>query len=155
MSDSRDDYLRERLAERARREARRREEQAPETAREAGLSELIDSAVRKIVTAIVIAGALIGAGAYASGDETEAPTYQVTSTADGRIIRVNTDSGTVIACRDDRCGIVLRRGQDIAEEIGEAVRERVREEQRERALPAPATAAPQADNAAVPAPAAR
>ena len=155
MSDSRDDNLRERLAERARREELRREERVPETAREAGLAELVDGAVRKVVTAIVIAGGLIGLGAYWGGDEFEAPRYQVTSTADGRILRVNTDSGTVIACRDDRCGIVLRRGQDIAEEIGEEVRERIREEARERALPAPTPAAPKADNAAAPAPATR
>jgi len=152
MSDSRDEYLRERLAERARREERRREERAPETVREGGLPEQIDAAVRKIVTAIVIAGALIGAGAWASGDEVEAPRYQVTTTPDGRIIRLNTDSGTVLACEGNQCGIVVRRGQDLEDAPPARALPAPAPEARP-ALPAPAV--PKADNGAVPVPAAR
>jgi hypothetical protein len=111
---------------------------------------LINESVRKLVTAIVIAGGLIGVGAYFSGDEIEAPRYQVTTTPDGRIIRLNTDSGTVIVCEGERCGIVLQRGQDLDGDPPPRVAP-PREEARP-ALPAPAQN-PAPDNQAAPAPA--
>jgi hypothetical protein len=82
------------------------------------LGDTIDLAVRRIMTSIVVAGAIVGIAVYASGGD-EAPRYQVTA-GDGRVIRVNTDSGTVIACegaRLEHCAIVLRRGQDLDEDL--------------------------------------
>jgi hypothetical protein len=110
---------------------------------------LINESVRKLVTAIVIAGGLIGVGAYFSGAEIEAPRYQVTTTPDGRIIRVNTDSGTVIVCDGERCGIVLQRGQD----LDDAPPPRVEPPKQDArpALPPPAQS--QDNQAAAPAPA--
>ena len=118
--------------------------------RETPLSELVDGAVRKVVTALVIAGALIGLGAYASGRGDEAPNYQVTTTSDGRIVRLNTENGTILLCDGNRCGLVVRRGQDLEDEPPPP-RALPKAEARP-SLPAPA-AAP--DNAAVAPPAAR
>lgn len=145
MSDWRSresETLEERLE---RRERQARGERKPEMT----LADLVTDSVRKVVTAIVVAGALIGAGVYLSGDEVEPPRYQVTTTPDGRIIRVNTDSGTVIACEGERCGIVLQRGQDLDDNPPERV---VPKQEVRPALPAPA-ATPAPDNNAVPAPA--
>jgi hypothetical protein len=146
MSDWRSrepESLEERLE---RRERLARGEPKPETT----VADLVSDSVRKIVTAIVVAGALIGAGVYLSGDEVEAPRYQVTTTPDGRILRVNTESGTVIACEGERCGIVVQRGQDLDDDPPPRIG--APKEEARPALPAPA-AAP--DNAAAPAPANR
>ena len=72
------------------------------------LAELVEVAVRRLMTAIVIGGGLIALAVYSKADP---PRYQVTA-ADGRLFRVNTESGTVIACENARCAIVLERGQD-------------------------------------------
>ena len=147
--------LEERLERRQRMSRGERTDRA-EHKQEATVADLINDSVRKVVTAIVVAGALIGAGVYLGGDEVEAPKYQVTTTPDGRIIRVNTESGTVIACEGERCGIVVERGQD----LDDAPPARVAPPGGEArpALPAPsATPTPAQsqtpDNAAAPAPA--
>ena len=77
----------------------------------------LDMLGRRIGGAIVLAGALIGLGIYWSADTTEAPTYQAFA-ADGEVFRVNTDSGSIIACNATRCTQILRRGQDLAEDQG-------------------------------------
>ena len=89
----------------------------PEPEREPTVGELIDSSVRKLVTGMVIAGALIGLGVYGSGSGggSAAPEYQITTSADGRTVyRVNTDSGSIVACRDNNCWLMQRgnRGLD-------------------------------------------
>jgi len=112
---------------------------------EISLSELVEVAVRKIVTSVVIAGALIAVAVYSQGDP---PNYQVTA-ADGRIIRVNTQSGTVIACEDKRCAIVLQRGQDLDDSLPP------RALPGPAAQPTPALPAPATGNEAAPAPARR
>lgn len=109
---------------------------------EPSITETVEVAVRRIITAIVIAGALIAGAIWSQGDP---PNYQVTA-ADGRIIRVNTESGTVIACEDRRCAIVLERGQDLDDALPP------RALPREAAQPAPALPAPAAPgNEAAPA----
>lgn len=127
-----------------------REERETERKEESALAVLVNETVRKLVTAIVIAGGLIGVGAYMSGDRVEAPDYQVTTTADGRIVRLNTDSGTVIVCEGERCGIVLQRGQDLDDDP--PPRAALPKEEARPALPAPP---PTPDNQAAPAPAQR
>ena len=117
----------------------------PETRRaEPSLAELVEVAVRRILTSIVIAGGLIALAVYSQGDP---PRYQVTA-ADGRIIRINTQSGTVIACEGETCAIVLQRGQDLDESLPE------RALPGPAARPAPALPAPATSNEAA-APAAR
>jgi hypothetical protein len=78
------------------------------------VGELIDASVRKIVTAIVIAGGLIALGAYTSGRE--GPRYQVAAD-NGRVYRINTDSGTVIACENEHCAIVLEHGRTLEDHL--------------------------------------
>jgi len=99
---------------------------------EPGIAELADAALRKIVTAIVIAGAIVAIAIYAR----PAPPRFQAAVGDGRIVRIDTRNGTVIACEAGVCATVLRRGQRL-----------------ERSLPArPAPAALPAP-AAAPAPA--
>ena len=109
--------------------------------RPAGLSELVEGAVRKIMTSIVIAGGLIAIAVYSQGDP---PRYQVTA-ADGRIIRVNTESGTVVACQEEQCAIVLQRGHDFVDKL------EPRALPAPAARPAPALPAPAPGNEAAPA----
>ncbi len=115
---------------------------------------LINETVRKLVTAIVAAGALIGIGAYFSGSDVdvEAPKYQVTVMPDGRIVRLNTESGTVLVCQGERCGIVVQRGQDL--EDAPPPPAALPKEEARPALPAPAQT-PAPDNQAAAAPAQR
>lgn len=117
---------------------------------EATLADLINDSVRKVVTAIVVAGALIGAGVYLGGDEVEAPRYQVTTTPDGRIIRLRTDNGTLVVCDGaGRCGILQRRSEDLEDDPPPSA---LPKEEARPALPAPAGAtAPNNEAAAAPA----
>ncbi|HEX8537284.1 MAG TPA: hypothetical protein VF664_07450, partial [Cystobacter sp.] len=39
----------------------------------------------------------------------------------GEVFRVNTESGTIIACNSVRCTIILERGQDLAEGQGNSL----------------------------------
>lgn len=110
------------------------------------LTQLFDGAVRKITTAVVIAGGLIGLGAYFSGDRNEAPRYQVTTANDGRIVRLNTDSGSIVICQDNRCWLMQRGSNDLDDEP--PPRADLPKQQAQPALPAP-TPAP--NNAAAPA----
>ena len=94
-------------------------EHDPAADRELPLGELVESAVRKLVTGIVIAGGLIGLGVYGggSGGGAEAPEYQITTSADGRTAyRVNTDSGSIVACRDNQCWLMQRGSRDLGDE---------------------------------------
>jgi hypothetical protein len=92
-----------------------------EPKRDSLLADTIDVAVRRIVTGMVLAGALIGAGIYLSGGA-EPARYQVTATSDGRIVRLNTDSGSLVVCEGNDCTIIqrgsagLRRSRDRSEE---------------------------------------
>lgn len=81
--------------------------------------DLIDGAVRKIVTAVVIAGGLIALGIYARPGP---PRYQAFE-ADGRIVRVNTESGAIIACEEKACMLVVQRGQRLRRSLPAAKQE--------------------------------
>lgn len=111
---------------------------------DSALADLVDMSVRRIVTAIALAGGLIGIGAYFSGDRIEAPDYLVTTTSDGRIVRLNTDSGSIVVCQSNRCWVMQRGSDDLDDEPpADLPKQDVRP-----ALPAPAQAP---DNAATPA----
>ena len=71
------------------------------------LGEYADRIARKVATGIVITGGLIAIAIYSRPGP---PRYQ--AVVDGpRIVRIDTRSGTVIACEAARCMTVLRRGQ--------------------------------------------
>lgn len=108
---------------------------------EPSLAELVDNVLRKLVTAIVIAGAIIALAIYA---RPAPPRYQA-AVGDGKIVRIDTRNGTVIACEGDRCATVLRRGQHLERHLSTPA---------PAALPAPAAPAP-ALPAPTPAPAPR
>jgi hypothetical protein len=105
------------------------------------LADIIDNAARKIVTALVIAGGLIALAIYFRPSP---PRYQA-AVGDGKVVRIDTRSGSVIACDGERCYRVLRRGQELDRAPAP------------KALPAPAARpaqpapAPPPSNAAAPA----
>jgi len=74
---------------------------------EPSLAELADAVLRKLVTVIVIAAAIIAIAIYAR----PAPPRFQAAVGDGRIVRIDTRNGTVIACEAGVCATVLRRGQ--------------------------------------------
>ena len=111
----------------------RRREPEPEPT----VGELIEGSVRKLVTGLVIAGGLIGLGVYGGGrggTRVEAPDYQISASADGRTVyRVNTDSGSIVACRDNRCWLMQRGSRGLEDEPPEE----------NESAPPPAQVAPQ------------
>jgi hypothetical protein len=146
--DEEDELERDRL--RGRDRARERE---PEPEREPTLGELIEGSVRKLVTGMVIAGALIGLGVYGSsrGGDSSAPDYQITTSADGRIVyRLDTDRGRIIACEGTHCWQVLQRGQDLDDEP--PAENSAAPPTPVQARPAPAQVAPAQPAAQLPAP---
>lgn len=117
-----------------------------ERERDLVLHDLIEHAVRRVSTSLVIAGGLIGLGLYMSAPEASAPSYQMVTTADGQILRLNTDSGRIVSCRGERCGLVLERGQDIDDDPPAPTPEATPAPDARPALPAPsneAAAAPE------------
>lgn len=86
--------------------------------KEISLTELVDGVVRKVVTAIVIAGGLVALGAWAGGGgdvDVQGPRYQITA-ADGRLYRVNTRNGTIVACQGTQCQVVQRENEGLGDE---------------------------------------
>ena len=109
----------------------------------------LDMLGRRVGGALVLGGALIGLGLYWGGDSGDQAQTSQAFAADGEVFRVNTDSGTIIACNATRCTTILQRGQELAEEQGNTLF---------RVPPAPnapaAQLAPPASQQAQPAPAA-
>jgi hypothetical protein len=113
------------------------------------LHQIVDATVRRVSSSLVIAGGLIALGLYAGGGGTriEAPAYQIATSADGQAVyRINTESGSIVACRSDRCWLMQRASDNLGDEPPAPAPA--------RSLPAPATAAPPAQLPA-PAPATR
>ena len=86
-------------------ERRRREE----AAREPTLGETIDGAARRVMTGLVIGGAAIALAVYARPGP---PRYQALETDSG-IVRVDTQSGTILHCVANGCYTVVRSGQSL------------------------------------------
>ncbi|HZF93940.1 MAG TPA: hypothetical protein VEZ20_03610 [Allosphingosinicella sp.] len=122
----------------------------PGAAAPATTAEIVERMTTRVANSLVIAAGLLALGIYWSGDEVETQTYQAVATPDGRVIRVNTHSGSVVSCDATRCRSVWLHGDEldrVSEEVGERVREAI--EGREPgpqgpgarpALPAPAGA---------------
>jgi hypothetical protein len=77
------------------------------------LAELVESAMRKLVTAVVIGAGLIGLAIWSR----PGPARYQGFAADGRVFRINTDSGTIIACEGTRCAIVLAHGHSLEDSL--------------------------------------
>jgi hypothetical protein len=76
----------------------------------ASVAEAVERVAGKIATSLVISGALIAVAIYS---RPAPPRYEALA-ADGRIVRIDTRSGTVIACEAGRrCMTVLKRGQKL------------------------------------------
>jgi hypothetical protein len=114
------------------------------------VGDLVEAVTRKLVTAIVIAGALIALGIYSQ--DVEAPDYQIAASADGRVYRVNTESGSIVGCENNVCALLQRGSDDLADKLPERPAVTAPPAQAQPALPAPARAG---DNAAAPVPATR
>lgn len=82
-------------------------------AAEPTLGESIDAAVRKVVTAVVIAGGVIALGLYASRGGDPSVDYQIATTPDGTLYRVDSERGRIIACRNDHCWRLVSDRDDI------------------------------------------
>lgn len=121
----------------------RRSASARESGSGSGLSDFVEMLGRRLSGAILGAGAMIAIGLYAGGGggtEVEAQKYQAFA-IDGEVFRLNTDSGTLIACSATApCRIVLQRGQDLAEDQNNSLFKSPAGAQ----LPAPAPAPQQA-----------
>lgn len=100
---------------------------------EDSLGEVADRGIRRIVTALIIAGSIVGLAIYSRPGP---PRYQAFAN-EGQIVRIDTRSGTVLACEQNQCWTVVRRGQRLKRNPAPA------------ALPKPATP-PQAPAAPTP-----
>lgn len=103
---------------------------------EASLGDVAERGIRRIVTAIVIAGSIVGLAIYSRPGP---PRYQAFA-AEGQIVRIDSRSGTVLACGQGQCWTVVRRGQRLKRNPSPA-------------LPKPAAQAPRAPAVAAPKPA--
>ncbi len=98
---------------------------------ETSLADLAESALRKIVTAIVLSGGIVALAIYA---RPAPPRYQAI-VEDGKIVRIDTRTGTVIACEENRCMQIVRRGQHLERRLTRA--SAPKQEVPRQALPAP------------------
>ena len=104
------------------------------------LGGLIERMTSRVVNSLVIAAGLIALGLYASGSgDVEAPDYQIVAASDGRVVRLNTETGSIVSCDAARCTLVLMRSDGL-ERLTDEEREALRV--RERALPPPQSGAP-------------
>ncbi|HEX9931286.1 MAG TPA: hypothetical protein VGB08_00405, partial [Allosphingosinicella sp.] len=105
-------------------------------------TELIERMTSRVVNSLVIAAGVIAVGLYAGGGDgthVEAPDYQIVSTPDGRVVRLNVETGSIVSCDAARCRLIQMQSDGLEREFEE------REEQGQapqQALPPPA-AAPQ------------
>jgi hypothetical protein len=93
----------------------RRSEPEPEPT----LGELIDNTVRRLVTGIVIAGGLIALGTWGAGrgdGGDPSVDYQIATTPDGTLYRVDSENGRILACRNNHCWRLLSDRDDIDDE---------------------------------------
>ncbi len=73
------------------------------------IAELVDRISKRIVIAVVAAGALVAMAIYWR----PAPTHFEAFVAGGEVFRINTKTGTIIACNAARCMTVVKRGRHL------------------------------------------
>ena len=89
---------------------------------EPSVSQLAEKAIRGFTTAIVVSGAFVALAIYARPGP---PRYEA-MVADGKIVRIDTRSGTIISCQAGSCTTVLKRGQRLEQRLQAFARERDR-----------------------------
>lgn len=72
------------------------------------MTDQADKPSRRLATAIVIAGALIALAIYSR----PAPRYSAFA-EDGRVYRIDSKTGSLVACQGTRCEYILKFGQRI------------------------------------------
>ncbi|MGZ8999028.1 MAG: hypothetical protein ACXW2T_09245, partial [Allosphingosinicella sp.] len=102
------------------------------------LIEVVDLGIRRVSTAIIVAGVAIALGIYASS--TSPPRFQAVSSPEG-IVRIDTRKGSVIACKEGQCMLVVKSGQHL------------KSRPKAKALPSPSAPADATPQKALPAPA--
>lgn len=75
--------------------------------KEASLAELAERLSSRFTTALVLAAAILGLAIYSR----PAPPRYEAVVGDGKVVRIDTRSGTIIACDAGGCATVLRKGQ--------------------------------------------
>lgn len=78
--------------------------------KEPSLGEVAEKVAGRLTTAAVLASAIIALAIYAR----PAPPRYEAVVGDGKIVRIDTRSGTVISCEAGSCFSVLRKGQQLA-----------------------------------------
>ena len=101
---------------------------------EPSVIHVVEKAIRGFTTAIVVSGALVAVAIYARPGP---PRYQA-EVADGRIVRIDTRSGTIISCQEGGCTTILKRGQRLERKLEAFARERAKQIE----APAPKQPAP-------------
>lgn len=80
-------------------------------------ADLAERAIRMIAIAIAMAGAMIALALYWRPPP---PRYQVVTIGD-QVVRLNTRSGTMVACNVQKCGFVIHESDGIDENRGYAL----------------------------------
>jgi hypothetical protein len=73
--------------------------------------DLADRVAKRVATAIVVAGALVGLAIY--WKPAPNPNRFEAFVANGEVFRINTKTGTILACDPTRCMTVVQRGQHL------------------------------------------
>lgn len=101
------------------------------------LQDIADAALRKIVTAVVLASGVVALAIYAR----PAPPRYEAVIGDGKVVRIDTRTGTMIQCDAGACRTILRRGQPLSPNPYRRGGDRDEDgDEPVRALPAPARA---------------
>jgi len=80
-------------------------ERRPE--REPSLGEVAEKVSGRMTTAAVLASAIIALAIYAR----PAPPRYEAVVGDGKVVRIDTRTGSIISCDDEGCVLILRKGQ--------------------------------------------
>ncbi len=98
-------------------------------------AELVERMTSRLANSLVIAAGILGLGIYWSGDSVEAPNYQAVAMPDGRLVRLNTESGSVVSCDAARCTIIQLANQDL-EQLSDEERQALQAVQERLGIPA-------------------
>lgn len=121
-----------------------------ERAEESSTAEIVERMTSRVANSLVIAAGVIAIGIYAAGGVSQPARYQAVSTPDGRVVRVNTESGSIVSCDASRCTLIQLRSDDLNRRDEE---EQERRSEQQPALPSPAAAPAASGPASSPAPA--
>ena len=98
-------------------------------------AEIVERMTSRLANSLVIAAGILGLGIYWSGDSVEAPNYQAVAMPDGRLVRLNTESGSVVSCDAARCTIIQLANNDL-EQLSDEERAALQAVQERLGIPA-------------------